>query len=112
MPVAESAHGIWTHPRHAAAWSAVRGASEAPKSTLRDVICAMPAPEPTAPYVTWKPYFDWKSCVHCAMSGATSVEPAPVMSAEALAANVVPAQAVAAISDAARRRVRLNTGTF
>jgi hypothetical protein len=33
----------------ALAWAAVSGASLAPKSTLREEICEMPAPEPTAP---------------------------------------------------------------
>ena len=47
IEVAASAHGIWTHPLHAENWSELIGASEAPKSTVRAVICAMPAPEPT-----------------------------------------------------------------
>ena len=49
MPVAVSAHGIWTQPLQPAACAGVIGASEAPKSTVRAEICAMPAPEPTAP---------------------------------------------------------------
>ena len=47
-PVAASAHGITTQPLQAVIWSGVNGASEAPKSTVRAVIWAMPAPEPTA----------------------------------------------------------------
>ena len=48
--VAESAHGIWTQPLQAVNWSADIGASLAPKSTVRAVIAAMPAPEPTPLY--------------------------------------------------------------
>ena len=44
MPVADSAQGICTQPLQAAACSGVSGASEAPKSTVRAVIWAMPAP--------------------------------------------------------------------
>jgi hypothetical protein len=35
MPVADSAHGIWTQPFHASACAGVSGASDAPKSTER-----------------------------------------------------------------------------
>src|SRR3954447_13746837 len=45
--VAESAHGIWTQPLQAVAWSGVSGASDAPKSTLRPLMALIPAPEPT-----------------------------------------------------------------
>ena len=44
--IAESAHGIWTQPPHFVVWSGDIGASEAPKSTVRAVIAAIPAPEP------------------------------------------------------------------
>ncbi len=44
--MAESAHGIWTQPLQAAAWSGESGASLAPKSTVRAVIAAMPPPLP------------------------------------------------------------------
>ncbi len=47
-PVALSAQGIWTHSLHSAACVLVSGASDAPKSTVRAEICAIPAPEPTA----------------------------------------------------------------
>ena len=47
-----SAHGIWTQPLQAVNWSAVSGASEAPKSTVRFVIAGMPPPEPIAEYWT------------------------------------------------------------
>ena len=50
--VADSAHGICTQLLQAVAWSGVSGASEAPKSTWRFVIAAMPAPEPTGLYCT------------------------------------------------------------
>jgi len=50
IDVAESAHGIWTTPTPsltaALNWSGVSGASDAPKSTVRAVIAAMPPPEP------------------------------------------------------------------
>jgi hypothetical protein len=49
MEVAESAHGIWTQPLQAANWSGVRGASLAPKSTVRFVIALIPPPEPMGP---------------------------------------------------------------
>ena len=45
--VAESAHGTSMQPLHAAACDSFSGASEAPKSTVRAVIWAMPVPEPT-----------------------------------------------------------------
>ena len=55
MPIPLSAQGIWMHSSagdepalHASAWLGVSGASDAPKSTVRAVICAIPAPEPTA----------------------------------------------------------------
>src|SRR6478672_5719995 len=40
------AHGIWKQPLQPANWSGVSGASEAPKSTVRPEMAAMPAPEP------------------------------------------------------------------
>src|SRR6516165_3594686 len=78
MPVAVSAQGIWMQPLQAAAWAGVSGASDAPKSTARAVICAIPVPEPTAAYVTLSPYLRWKSEAQRLSSGAISVEPAPV----------------------------------
>ena len=51
IDVPASAHGMTTHPLHARIWSAESGASEAPKSTVRAVIAAMPAPEPVGEYV-------------------------------------------------------------
>ena len=47
--VAPSAQGSWTQSLQADAWSGVSGASLAPKSTVRAVICAIPPPEPIAP---------------------------------------------------------------
>jgi hypothetical protein len=41
----------------AEAWSGVKGASLAPKSTVRALICAIPPPEPIAPYVIVTPAF-------------------------------------------------------
>ena len=52
IAVPASAHGIWTQPLQALIWSGVSGASEAPKSTWRELIAEMPAPEPTALYWT------------------------------------------------------------
>src|SRR4029077_13534313 len=49
IDVAENAHGIWTQPLQAVAWSGVSGASLAPKSTVRAVICWMPAGVPAPP---------------------------------------------------------------
>src|SRR4051795_13160026 len=77
-PVAERAHGTWTQPLQAAACSGVSGASEAPKSTVRAVIWAMPVPEPTAEYLTGMPSLISKLLIQLFISGKTSVEPAPV----------------------------------
>ncbi len=57
--VAASAHGIWRTPLAFEAWSGVIGASLAPKSTVRAVICAIPAPLPIEPYVMPTPALDW-----------------------------------------------------
>src|SRR5215813_6897060 len=90
-PVAESAHGICTQPLQAEACSGVSGASEAPKSTVRAVIWAIPVPEPTAPYLTPTLFLLWKSRLHLAISGATSVDPAPTSeSLWAMALDVTP----------------------
>ncbi len=49
----------------------------------------MPAPEPTDPYLTGMPSLISKPLIQLAISGATSVDPAPVRpAAEALAAPV------------------------
>src|SRR4249919_1649609 len=77
-PVADRAQGICTQPLQAAACSGVSGASEAPKSTVRAVIWAIPVPEPTAPYLTGMPSLISKPLIQLAISGATSVDPAPV----------------------------------
>src|ERR1044071_10084175 len=77
-PVAERAHGICTQLLQADACSGVSGASEAPKSTVRAVIWAIPAPEPTAPYLTGMPSLISKPLIQVAMSGPTSVDPRPV----------------------------------
>src|SRR3954447_12883420 len=88
-PVADRAQGTWTQPLQADACCGVRGASEAPKSTVRAVIWAIPAPEPTAPYLTAMPSLISKPLIQLAISGATSVDPAPVRpAAEALATPV------------------------
>ena len=57
--VAASAHGICSTLLALEAWSGVIGASLAPKSTVRAVIWAMPAPLPTDPYVMPTPALDW-----------------------------------------------------
>src|SRR6478752_136891 len=76
-PVALSAHGIWTQPLQAASCSGVSGASEAPKSTVLAVIWVIPVPEPTEAYLTGMPSLISKVLIQLAISGATSVEPAP-----------------------------------
>src|SRR5262249_5241820 len=76
------------HRLQAAAWAGVSGASEAPKSTVRAVICAIPVPDPTAAYVMLSPYLRSKSIAQAPSSGATSVDPAPV--SEAALATVEP----------------------
>src|SRR4051794_6033750 len=90
-PVAERAHGIWTQPLQAAACSGVNGASEAPKSTVRAVIWAIPVPDPTAAYWTGMPSLISKLLFQLAIRGATSVEPAPVSPAAEAAAVVTDA---------------------
>src|ERR1044071_10201802 len=77
-PVAERAHGICAQLLQSDACAGVSGASEAPKSTVRAVIWAIPAPEPTAPYLTGMPSLISKPLIQFAMSGATSVDPGPV----------------------------------
>src|SRR5205085_2942848 len=89
MPVADRAQGIWTQPLQAAACSGVSGASEAPKSTVRAVIWEMPVPEPTAEYLTGIPSLISNPLIQFCISGATSVEPAPVRAAEAFAVATV-----------------------
>src|SRR3954447_954445 len=82
-PVAERAHGTCTQPLQAAACSGVSGASEAPKSTVRAVIWAMPVPDPTAAYLTGMPSLISNPLIQLAISGATRVEPAPFKPAAA-----------------------------
>src|SRR5262245_42386426 len=84
-PVADSAHGIVTHPLHSAACSEVIGASDAPKSTVRFAICLIPSPEPTGAYLMLVPPPTSNPLIQFAISGATSVDPAPVRLAEAIA---------------------------
>jgi hypothetical protein len=55
IDVPASAHGICRQPLHERAWSAVSGASLAPKSTVRFVICWTPPPLPIGPYVIVTP---------------------------------------------------------
>ena len=50
IDVPPNAHGICSQPLQAENWSGLSGASLAPKSTVRDVIDAIPAPDPTALY--------------------------------------------------------------
>ena len=105
--MAEKAHGIWTQPLQAANWSGVIGASLAPKSTVRPVIAAMPAPLPTAAVVdvggavVGRPLRD---------SGATNVLPAPLSDAflaDAPARPVNAASATAATPSTTRTAARL-----
>ena len=78
IDVAESAHGIWTQPLHAANWSGESGASLAPKSTVRFVICEMPPPLPIGPYVTLMPRAPSTFGTQACTSFETKVLPAPV----------------------------------
>src|SRR5438552_8258050 len=79
IDVAESAHGIWTQPLHAANWSGVSGASEAPKSTVRLLIALIPPPEPIGPYVTLMPRSLSTFGIHAWTSFETNELPAPVI---------------------------------
>src|SRR6476469_6838554 len=75
--VADSAHGTWTQPLQAAAWSGLSGASDAPKSTVRAVIAWMPPPEPIGLYDTSSPRSP-RGGIHAWTSGSTSDDPAPL----------------------------------
>src|SRR5215510_12367226 len=88
MDVAERAHGITVQPLQAESWSAESGASDAPKSTVRAVMAAMPAPEPVGEYVMLIPYAFPTSGIHFEMSGNGNVAPAPtrLVSCEAVGA--------------------------
>src|SRR3954467_3574066 len=98
MPVAERAQGICTQLLQAEACSGVSGASEAPKSTVRAVIWAIPVPEPTAEDLTGMPSLISNPLIQLAISGATRVDPAPFK--PAAAAPAVPADAVnASVAD-------------
>src|SRR4051794_19260284 len=100
IDVADSAHGIWTQPRHAANWSGVSGASLAPKSTVRFVIALMPPPEPIGPYVILRPSAESTLPVQAATSGATNELPAPVSSEPCGRACAEPAIAASATATA------------
>src|ERR1700758_2889481 len=50
IDVPPSAHGICSQPLQALNWSGVSGASLAPKSTVREVIAAIPPPDPIGLY--------------------------------------------------------------
>src|SRR6516164_2953242 len=95
--IAPRAHGIWKQPLHPANWSGVSGASEAPKSTVRPLIAAIPAPEP-----------DGESFCHRDMSGDTNELPAPTSWSPLAPA---PAEA-AAIADTAASTARLAANTI
>src|SRR6476469_1827721 len=114
-PVAERAQGIWTQPLQAAACCGVSGASEAPKSTVLAVIWAMPVPEPTAEYLTGMPSVTSQVAIQLFISGATSVEPAPVRPAAEAPATVTeamaPTDASTAISST-RNLLRSNADSF
>ena len=66
-----------TQPLQAVSWSGESGASEAPKSTVRAVICAIPAPEPVAVYVMLIPSALSTAGIHFEMSGNGNVAPVP-----------------------------------
>ena len=64
-------------PLQAVSSSGERGASEAPKSTVRAVICAIPAPEPVGEYVMLIPSALSTAGIHFEMSGNGNVAPVP-----------------------------------
>src|SRR5262245_40675003 len=72
-----SAHGMTTQPLQAVSWSGDSGASDAPKSTVRAVICAMPAPDPVPEYVSLIPRALSTAGIHFEMSGNGNVAPVP-----------------------------------
>src|SRR5215510_9471040 len=72
-----SAHGMTTQPLQAVSWSGESGASEAPKSTVRAVIWAMPAPDPVPEYVILIPSALSTAGIHFEMSGTGNVAPVP-----------------------------------
>ena len=75
--VAASAQGTWTHSLQASPWSGVSGASLAPMSTVRAVICSMPPPLPIALYATVTPFAAEYGLCHWPTNGATRLLPAP-----------------------------------
>src|SRR5712691_1106683 len=77
IDIPASAQGITTQLLHAVSWSGERGASEAPKSTVRAVIWAMPPPDPIALYVILIPSAWSTAGIHFEMSGNGNVAPAP-----------------------------------
>src|SRR5215813_795359 len=93
IDVADSAHGIWTQPLQALNWSGDRGASLAPKSTVRLVTAVIPAPEPTPLYWRLIPYADPTGLIHCETRGCTKVLPAPLIVSALLRAEAPPAVA-------------------
>src|SRR3954471_12193399 len=114
--VAESAHGICTHPLHAANWSGESGASLAPKSTVRAVIAATPPPEPIGLYWSSYPNAAPTGATHCETSGETNELPAPLSVVPDVLVDVAPAVVAAATASnaatAARARIRVEVPTF
>src|SRR5262245_50716841 len=107
-----SAHGMTTQPLQAVSWSGERGASDAPKSTVRAVIWAIPAPDPVPEYVILSPSALSTAGIHFEMSGNGKVAPVPTSEPAVGFADadcVLPAKAASATtasttSPAARRR--------
>src|SRR4029450_7735192 len=105
--VADKAHGTWTQPLHAVAWSGLSGASDAPKSTVRAVIAWMPPPEPIGLYDTSSPRSP-SGGIHAWTSGSTSDDPAPLSASSDLSPLDDPPHADApALSKTMIRRVAM-----
>src|SRR5437773_12526428 len=110
--VADSAHGICTHPLQALNWSGVSGASLAPKSTVRLATAEIPPPEPIPLYCSSYPNADPTAGIHCDTSGCTNVLPAPEIVVPDCPAGAAPAApaATAASAAAAASATRVRIG--
>src|SRR5512132_4418433 len=104
--VADSAHGTWTQPLHAAAWSGLSGASDAPKSTVRAVIAWMPPPEPIGLYDTSRRR-SARGGIQAWMSGSTSDDPAPLSALSELSPLEPPHADAPAASRIVLRRIEI-----
>src|SRR4029078_4719870 len=101
-----SAHGMTTQPLQTVSWSGESSASDAPKSTVRAVIWAIPAPDPVAEYVILSPSALSTAGIHFEMSGNGKVAHCPTTEPAVGFADadfVLPAKAASATSASTTR---------